>query len=69
MADYWRNLGEAIRRWPIYAGFVLLSLLGFISSGLLGYRLLGDDNESSADELVGPPRTGGHGGAVRFYHK
>jgi hypothetical protein len=69
MDDFWRTLEAAIRRWPIYASLALLGLLGFASSGLLGYRLLGDDNESSANELVGPPRAGGHGGAARFYHK
>jgi hypothetical protein len=69
MHDYWQGWRLAIRRWPLYAGLVGAVLAGFVGTNLAGYRLLGDDNETDANELVGPPRAGGHGGAARFYHK
>jgi hypothetical protein len=69
MASFFRSLIGAARQWPIYTALVLLALGTFLGTGLTGYRLLGDDNETDANELVGPPRAGGHGGAARFYHK
>lgn len=69
MPNYLRDLWLAVRRWPIYSGLVAVVLLTFMSSGLASYRLLGDDNESEANELIGPPSAGGHGGTARYYHK
>jgi hypothetical protein len=70
MEGFWQGMGRAVRRWPFYTGLMALLVVGFGYAGLTGYRLLGDDNESDANELVGPPRAGGHGGYVRgFNHK
>ncbi len=65
-----RQLGADLRRSPFYAGLLALGLAAFLTLGLRGNRLLGDDNETPGDELAGPPRTGGHGGYVHgFNHK
>jgi len=73
MPDFIRAYWLAIRRWPVYAGLAALGLLAFEWAGLNGYRLLGDDNESSETERGGPGNSlsgrahgGGHG---TFYHK
>ena len=72
MPDFIRALWLAIRRWPVYAGLAGLGLGAFEWAGLRGYRLLGDDNESSETERGGPGNslTGrAHGGHGTFYHK
>lgn len=72
MPDFIRALWLAIRRWPVYAGLAALGLGAFEWAGLRGYRLLGDDNESSGTERGGPGNslTGrAHGGHGTFYHK
>lgn len=74
MLDLLRSFWQAIRRWPLYAGLATLGLLTFAGAGLRGYRLLGDDNEST-ETVSGPGNsfTGhghGHGGGHgTFYHK
>lgn len=66
LQEYWL----AIRRWPVYAGLTALGLLAFAGAGLRGYRLLGDDNESTETGRSGPgSHGGGHGGHGVFYHK
>jgi hypothetical protein len=68
--QYFSQLWPAIRQWPIYTALVALGLLAFTVMGLRGYRLLGDDNESTETEQAGAPRAGGHGGFVHgFNHK
>jgi hypothetical protein len=69
MRDLLRPFWLAVRNWPFYTGLAVLGLAIFAWAGLASHRLLGDDNESGATELAGPPRAGGHGGAARFYHK
>ena len=72
MLDFLRGYWLAIRRWPVYAGLVALGLAAFAGAGLRGYRLLGDDNESTEAERGGPGNslTGrAHGGHGVFYHK
>lgn len=69
MQDIWQSVGRLLCRWPLYSVVVAGVLAGFVGLGLSGRRLLGDDNETDASELVGGPRSGGHGGAARFYHK
>lgn len=72
MLDFIRSFWLAIRRWPVYAGLATLGLVAFEWAGLRGYRLLGDDNESSETERGGPGNslTGrAHGGHGTFYHK
>jgi hypothetical protein len=72
MPDFIRALWLAIRRWPVYAGLATLGLGLFEWAGLRGYRLLGDDNESTEAERGGPGNslTGrAHGGHGTFYHK
>lgn len=64
MSDLLRPFWLAVRRWPFYTGLAVLGIVVFAWTGLAGYRLLGDDNESGATELAGPPRSGGHGGYV-----
>ena len=56
----------------MYAGLATLGLVVFEWAGLRGYRLLGDDNESTETERGGPGNslTGrAHGGHGTFYHK
>jgi len=67
MPNFLQAYWEAIRRWPVYAGLAALGLLAFAGAGLRGYRLLGDDNESTETERSGPG--GGHAGHGVFYHK
>ena len=63
-------LGRAVRQWPLYTLMGALGLGAYTLLGLNGYRLLGDDNESTDTELAGPRRAGGHGGFVHgFNHK
>jgi hypothetical protein len=70
MEGFWQGIGRAAGRWPIYTALMGLLVLGFGYAGLTGYRLLGDDNETNENELVGAPRSGGHGRYVRsFNHK
>ena len=72
MPDFIRAYWLAIRRWPVYAGLAALGLGAFEWAGLRGYRLLGDDNESTEAERGGPGNslTGrAHGGHGTFYHK
>ena len=72
MPDFIRSFWLAIRRWPVYAGLATLGLGLFEWAGLRGYRLLGDDNESTETERGGPGNslTGrAHGGHGTFYHK
>jgi len=69
MQDIWQSMGRLLGRWPLYTVVVGGVLATFVGLGLSGRRLLGDDNETDANELVGGPRSGGHGGAARFYHK
>ncbi|TDN36067.1 hypothetical protein E4631_03715 [Hymenobacter sp. UV11] len=70
MPDLLRSLWLAIRRWPIYAGLAGLGLLAFVGAGLRGYRLLGDDNESTETARNSPgTHGGGHAGHGAFYHK
>ncbi|MGI4738689.1 MAG: hypothetical protein ACRYG7_26255 [Janthinobacterium lividum] len=74
MLDLVRSFWQALRRWPVYAGLAALGLLAFVGAGLRGYRLLGDDNESTETERGGPGnsltgRGGSHGGHGTFYHK
>lgn len=69
MLDLLRPYWAAMRSWPMYMGLAVLGLGLFIWASFASYRLLGDDNESTGTELAGPGRSGGHGGAARFYHK
>jgi len=72
MSDFIRAYWLAIRRWPVYAGLAALGLGLFGWAGLSGYRLLGDDNESSETERGGPGSSlsgRAHGGHGTFYHK
>ncbi len=70
MLDSLRSFWLAVRRWPVYAGLAALGLLAFAGAGLRGYRLLGDDNESTETARAGPgSHGGGHGGHGVFYHK
>jgi hypothetical protein len=70
MPQFLLNLLSSVRRWALYSSLLTLVLSVFVWTGLRGYRLLGDDNESGATELTGPPRAGGHGGYVHgFNHK
>jgi hypothetical protein len=71
MRDLLRPFWLAIRRWPLYAGLAMLGLATFVGAGLRGYRLLGDDNESTEAERGGPGNslTGHGGGHGTFYHK
>jgi hypothetical protein len=70
MPDFIRSFWLVIRRWPVYAGLAALSLVAFEWAGLQGYRLLGDDNESTEAERGGPGNSlTGHGGHGTFYHK
>ncbi|GAA4494243.1 hypothetical protein GCM10023172_04030 [Hymenobacter ginsengisoli] len=70
MLDFLRDYWLAVRRWPVYAGLAALGLATFVGTGLRGYRLLGDDNESTEAERGGPGSHGGaHGGHGVFYHK
>ena len=66
-----RDLGNDLRRSPFYAGLLGLGLVVFLTVGLRGTRLLGDDNETSdTEQQAGPRRAGGHGGYVHgFNHK
>jgi len=70
MLDFFRGYWLAIRRWPVYAGLAALGLATFGWASHSGYRLLGDDNESTEAERSGP---GGHGNSLtghgNFYHK
>lgn len=67
---YFSQLWPAVRRWPLYTLLGLLGLGAFTAMSLRGYRLLGDDNESTEAERGGP---GGHGNSLHghgtFYHK
>lgn len=70
MPNFLRSFWLAIRRWPVYAGLAALGLGAFEWAGLRGYRLLGDDNEST--ETLGAPGTrGSHGSAGHglYFHK
>jgi hypothetical protein len=67
MRNYFLSLWVAARRWPVYAGLLLLGLAAFTGAGLRGYRLLGDDNESTETERGG--HGGSRGGHGTFYHK
>jgi hypothetical protein len=71
MLDLLRPFWLAIRRWPVYAGLATLGLTAFGWAGLSGYRLLGDDNESTEAERGGRGNslTGHGGGHGVFYHK
>jgi hypothetical protein len=69
MLDLLRPLWLAVRRWPVYAGMAALGLAIFSWTSLRGYRLLGDDNESTEAERGGPSSHGAHGGHGTFYHK
>jgi len=71
MRNYFLSLWLAARRWPVYAGLLLLGLAAFTGAGLRGYRLLGDDNESTeAERGSGNSLTGrSHSGHGTFYHK
>ena len=70
MLSLFRYLRADLRRSPLYAGLLGLGLAAFLTLGLRGGRLLGDDNESTDTEQAGAPRTGGHGGYVHgFNHK
>jgi hypothetical protein len=72
MRNYFLSLWLAARRWPMYAGLLLLGLAAFAGAGQRGCRRLGDDNESTEAERGGPGNslTGrAHGGHGTFYHK
>jgi len=69
---YFRQLWPAVRRWPLYTLLGLLGLGAFTAMSLRGYRLLGDDNESTEAPGGGPGNSlsgRGHGGHGTFYHK
>ena len=71
MLALFRHLRADLRRSPLYAGLLGLGLAAFLTLGLRGSRLLGDDNETTeAEQQAGPHRAGGHGGYVHgFNHK
>jgi hypothetical protein len=71
MLSLLRHLGTDLRRSPFYAALLGLGLVAFLTVGLRGTRLLGDDNETSdTEQQAGPRRAGGHGGYVNgFNHK
>lgn len=70
MFDFFTKLWPSVRQWPIYTVLGVLVLTAFTMLGLRGYRLLGDDNESSETEQAGPHRAGSHAGYVHgFNHK
>ncbi len=68
MPPFLRSLWISARALPLYAGLMLLSVLGVAWAGLRGTRLLGDDNES-VESLNGPSSRGVGGRSARFYHK
>jgi hypothetical protein len=71
MLSFFAKLWLAARQWPLYTIMGVLTLAGFTVMSLQGYRLLGDDNESTEAERGGPGNsfTGHGGGHGTFYHK
>lgn len=71
MFDFYTKLGPAMRQAPFYLVLGVLILTAFTLMGLNGYRLLGDDNESTESTQTGQRggSHGSHGGHGVFYHK
>ncbi|MDJ0364816.1 hypothetical protein QMK33_06600 [Hymenobacter sp. H14-R3] len=70
MFDFFTKLGPSVRQMPLYTVLGVLILTAFTLMGLNGYRLLGDDNESTESTQTGPHRSGGRAGFVHgFNHK
>lgn len=56
------HLFNSIKRIKYYVLICLLALGGYVWAGIMGYKIIGDDNESAA-------QASGNSHGNRFYHK